>query len=49
MGKEVKAKCKICKQIVTPLPDGSCPICDAPREMLIILRDKDEGINPMKK
>lgn len=37
-----KFKCKICGQIVTPLPDGSCPICGAPEDMLTKVSDQDE-------
>lgn len=37
-----KYRCKICGQVVTPLPDGSCPICGAPAEMLVLVHDKDE-------
>lgn len=39
---EKKAHCQVCGQVVTPAPDGSCPICGAPKEMLVPLRDKDE-------
>ena len=39
---EHKYRCAICGQIVTPLPDGSCPICGAPKEMLKPYIDKDE-------
>ncbi len=39
---EKKYRCKICGQIVTPLPDGSCPICGAPVEMLVEVDDADE-------
>lgn len=39
---EKKARCKVCGQVVKPSPDGSCPICGAPKEMLIPLPDKDE-------
>ena len=39
---EHKYRCAICGQIVTPLPDGSCPICGAPHEMLVKIEDKDE-------
>lgn len=37
-----KYRCKICGQEVTPLPDGSCPVCGAPKEMLVKLADQDE-------
>ena len=44
-----KYRCKICGQIVTPLPDGSCPICGAPVEMLVPMPDKDdEEADPKK-
>lgn len=44
-----KYRCKICGQIVTPLPDGSCPICGAPAEMLVPMPDKDdEEADPKK-
>ena len=39
---EHKYKCALCGQIVSPLPDGSCPICGAPKEMLKPYIDKDE-------
>ena len=37
-----KYLCKMCGQIVEPLPDGSCPVCGAPREMLVPAPDQDE-------
>ena len=40
--KDQKYICKICGQKVKPLPDGSCPICGAPSEMLMPVEDKDE-------
>ena len=44
-----KYRCKICGQVVTPLPDGSCPICGAPAEMLVLAVDKDdEEADPKK-
>lgn len=39
---EKKARCQMCGQVVTPNPDGSCPICGAPKEMLVPVRDQDE-------
>lgn len=39
---EQKYICKLCGQIVTPLPDGSCPICGASSDMLEPYQDKDE-------
>lgn len=42
---EHKYHCTICGQIVTPLPDGSCPICGAPKEMLKPYIDKDDEKN----
>lgn len=39
---EQKFICKMCGQIVKPLPDGSCPICGAPKEMLEPYIDKDD-------
>lgn len=39
---EQKYRCKICGQVVKPLPDGSCPVCGAPKEMLIKIEDEDE-------
>lgn len=39
---EQKYICKMCGQIVKPLPDGSCPICGAPSEMLEPYADSDE-------
>ena len=38
-------KCMLCGQIVTPNPDGSCPICGADKEYLVPC-DKDG--NPLK-
>ena len=43
-----KYVCKICGQIVKPLPDGSCPVCGAPREMLVKCLDKDDEVNENK-
>ena len=40
--KEQKYVCRLCGQTVTPLPDGSCPICGAPAEMLDKVEDQDE-------
>lgn len=37
-----KYLCKMCGQIVEPLPDGSCPVCGAPREMLVPVADEDD-------
>lgn len=45
----MKYLCKICGQVVTPLPDGSCPVCGAPKEMLVPMRDKDDDDNDLKK
>ncbi len=42
MKEEKKFKCKICGQKVKPLPDGSCPVCGAPHEMLTPIADGDE-------
>ncbi len=39
---EQKYRCKICGQVVTALPDGSCPICGAPSDMLVPVSDSDE-------
>ena len=39
---EQKYRCALCGQVVTPLPDGSCPICGAPKEMLKPYIDEDE-------
>ena len=39
---EKKYICKICGQVVTPLPDGSCPVCGAPKEMLEPLEEDEE-------
>lgn len=44
-----KYRCKICGQVVTPLADGSCPICGAPREMLVLIQDSDEESTDAKK
>ena len=40
--KEQKYVCRLCGQKVVPLPDGSCPICGAPAEMLDPVEDQDE-------
>lgn len=40
--REQKYVCKICGQTVSKLPDGSCPVCGAPEEMLVPVPDKDE-------
>ena len=40
--KEQKYVCKMCGQTVKPLPDGSCPVCGAPKEMLVPVQDQDE-------
>ncbi len=40
-----KYLCKVCGMIVTPNPDGSCPICGAPFEMLVPV---DENGNPIE-
>ena len=40
--KEQKYVCKMCGQTVKPLPDGSCPICGAPSEMLVPKPEQDE-------
>lgn len=47
--KEQKYRCKICGQIVTPLPDGSCPICGAPKVMLVPQGNSDDDYDPNKK
>lgn len=39
---EHKYRCKLCGQIVKPLPDGSCPICGASKEMLEPYIDRDD-------
>ena len=44
-----KYRCKICVQVVTPLPDGSCPICGAPAEMLVLVQDRDDDEDNLKK
>lgn len=44
-----KYRCKICGQLVTPLADGSCPICGAPREMLVLEQDRDEDSGEQRK
>lgn len=40
--KEEKFRCKICGQVVTPAADGSCPICGAPKAMLVPVSERDE-------
>jgi rubrerythrin len=30
-----KYRCTICGAIVVPNPDGSCPVCGAPGDMLV--------------
>lgn len=42
MAESKKYRCKICGQLVEPLPDGSCPICGAPSEMLVPADDDEE-------
>jgi len=49
MARELKYRCKICGQKVKPLPDGSCPICGAPADMLVLLHDLDDDENDLKK
>lgn len=49
MEKPMKYRCKICGQLVKPLPDGSCPICGAPHEMLVPAHDADDDDNDLKK
>ena len=44
-----KYLCKVCGQLVTPTPAGTCPLCGAPREMLVMQRDKDDEENDLKK
>ncbi len=44
-----KCLCKVCGQLVTPTPAGTCPLCGAPREMLVMQRDKDDEENDLKK
>ena len=39
---EQKYLCKMCGQVVTPLPDGSCPVCGASKEFLEPVEDQDE-------
>ena len=47
--KEQKYLCKVCGQMVHPSADGSCPRCGAPREMLVLQRDRDDEENDLKK
>ena len=35
MAENEKKRCLACGEIVEPNPDGSCPICGAPAEMLV--------------
>lgn len=44
-----KYLCKVCGQLVTPTPAVTCPLCGAPREMLVMQRDKDDEENDLKK
>lgn len=39
---EQKYVCNMCGQVVTPLPDGSCPVCGASKEFLVPVQDEDE-------
>lgn len=42
MAKEIKFRCKLCGQLVKPNPDGSCPLCGAPKDLLVFVRDQDD-------
>lgn len=42
MKDEKKYRCQICGEIVTPLPDGTCPVCGAPFENLDPLPENKE-------
>ena len=44
-----KYRCKVCGQVVKPAPDGSCPLCFAPKSMLTQIRDADDDDNDLKK
>jgi len=44
-----KYRCKICGQLITPNPDHTCPLCGAPKEFLIPIRDKDDDENEAQK
>jgi rubrerythrin len=39
-----KYRCTICGAIVIPNPDGSCPVCGAPKEALIPVDDDGNDI-----
>ncbi len=39
-----KYRCKVCGAIVIPNPDGSCPVCGAPKEMLVPVDDEGNDI-----
>ena len=47
--KEQKYLCKVCGQLIKPTPAGTCPLCGAPREMLVMQRDRDDEENDLKK
>jgi rubrerythrin len=45
--KEVKIqkyRCKVCGAIVVPNPDGTCPVCGAPFEMLVPVDENGNDI-----
>lgn len=37
-------RCKICGSIVIPNPDGSCPVCGAPFDMLVPVDENGNDI-----
>ena len=41
---EQKYRCIVCGAIVTPNPDGTCPVCGAPREMLVPVDENGNDI-----
>ncbi|MCQ3035394.1 MAG: hypothetical protein MJ248_04210 [Bacilli bacterium] len=47
--KNNKYRCKVCGQFINPNPDGSCPKCEAPKSLVIIIRDKDDDSEPYKR
>ena len=38
-----KYRCMACGEIVVPNPDGSCPVCGAPAELLVPVDERKRG------
>lgn len=39
-----KYRCTVCGAIVVPNPDGSCPVCGAPGDMLVPVDENGNDI-----